>query len=115
MKDATEHRPWGSFTDLYRTESTRVKSLQIMPGHRLSLQSHKKRSETWVIIRGTASIEINGEILQREPGENIFIPCGSKHRLENRSGELLEVIEIQTGDSFEETDITRYEDDYQRA
>ena len=115
MNEATEHRPWGSFTDLYRTDYTRVKTLQVMPGQRLSLQSHKRRSETWVIVRGLAAVEIDGEIQQKSPGETVFIPCGAKHRLENHCSEVLEVIEIQTGESFEESDITRYEDDYQRV
>lgn len=115
MLNPMENRPWGSFTDLYRTDYTRVKTLTVLPGHRLSLQSHKKRSETWVVVRGRATIQIEDELMLREPGETILIPCGTKHRLENRESELLEIIEVQTGISFEESDIIRFEDDYLRA
>jgi len=115
MSNPTENRPWGSFTDLYRNEYTRVKTLSVLPGQRLSLQSHQKRSETWIVICGRATIQIDAEILQKEPGESVFIPCGAKHRLENHGSEMLEVIEVQTGEAFEESDITRFEDDYQRV
>jgi mannose-6-phosphate isomerase-like protein (cupin superfamily) len=112
---AHEERPWGSFTDLYHTEFTRVKTLVVLPRQRLSLQSHSRRAENWTVVLGTATIEINGEIFHCEPGESIQIPTGAKHRLENNTSELLEVIEVQTGDYFGEDDIVRYEDDYQRC
>jgi mannose-6-phosphate isomerase-like protein (cupin superfamily) len=39
---------------------------------------------------------------------------GAKHRLENKSDEILKIIEIQTGSYFGEDDITRYDDDFGR-
>ena len=104
-----EERPWGSFTDLYRNEFTRVKTLQVLPGKRLSLQSHNHRTENWTVVQGIATVEIDGEIFQREPGQSIQIPREAKHRLENHCSELLEVIEVQTGDYFGEDDIVRYD------
>ena len=44
-----------------------------------------------------------------------YIPIGGIHRLANPGTELLEVVEVQTGDYLEEDDITRYEDIYARA
>jgi mannose-1-phosphate guanylyltransferase/mannose-6-phosphate isomerase len=49
------------------------------------------------------------------PGNYIFIPKGSKHRLINISNsENLIISEVQLGDSFDEDDIVRYEDQYGR-
>ena len=45
---------------------------------------------------------------------SIFIPVGSKHRLENNTESPLNIIEVQTGTYFGEDDIIRYEDDYDR-
>ena len=45
---------------------------------------------------------------------SIFIPVGSKHRLENNTDSPLNIIEVQTGTYFGEDDIVRYEDDYDR-
>ncbi|HEY6718844.1 MAG TPA: mannose-1-phosphate guanylyltransferase/mannose-6-phosphate isomerase, partial [Reyranella sp.] len=47
--------------------------------------------------------------------ESTYIPIGGIHRLANPGTELLEVVEVQTGDYLEEDDITRYEDIYARA
>lgn len=111
----TETRPWGHFTNLYDTEYSKVKTIQVNPGQRLSLQSHSKRSETWVVVQGTAHVELDEDIMILSVGQSIFIPLGAKHRLHNMSSEILEVIEVQTGTYFGEDDIVRHEDDYQRA
>lgn len=111
----TETRPWGSFTNLYDTEKTKVKSILVNPGQRLSLQSHQHRSEHWVVVRGLAVVQLDETTVHLGPSQSIFIPQGSKHRLANCGEGILEVIEVQTGTYFGEDDITRYADDYQRA
>lgn len=111
----TEIRPWGQFTNIYDQAHSKVKTIHVNPGHRLSLQSHMKRAETWVVIRGLASVQINDDFFSLSVGESIQIPVGVKHRLQNTGSELLEIIEVQTGTYFGEDDIIRYEDDYQRA
>ena len=111
----TEVRPWGQFTNIYDQDYSKVKTIQVNPGQRLSLQSHKKRAEIWVVVRGFASVQLDEEIIRLEVGESIQIPIGAKHRLQNGGSELLEIIEVQTGSYFGEDDIIRYEDDYKRV
>ena len=111
----TEVRPWGQFTNIYDKAHSKVKTIQVNPGQRLSLQSHQKRTETWVVIRGLANVQIDDELFTLNVGESIQIPVGAKHRLQNAGSELLEIIEVQTGTYFGEDDIIRYEDDYQRV
>ena len=49
-------------------------------------------------------------------GEVLLIPVGSVHRLSNPHASIsLIVVEVQTGESFEEDDIVRYDDDYGRT
>lgn len=110
----TVYRPWGSFTILENNENYKVKKLSIMPNKILSLQKHKFRSENWTVISGQASV-INGDknfILKKS--ESTYIPKETIHRLENKTSEILEIIEIQTGDYFGEDDIERFEDKYGR-
>ena len=111
----TEIRPWGQFTNIYDQAHSKVKTIQVSPGQRLSLQSHEKRAETWVVIRGLAVVQLNDDLFSLSVGESIQIPIGAKHRLQNGGSELLEIIEVQTGTYFGEDDIIRYEDDYQRV
>ncbi|PCI25339.1 hypothetical protein COB57_01265 [Candidatus Peregrinibacteria bacterium] len=110
----SETRPWGLFTNLYDQSHTKVKSLEVKPHQKLSLQSHEKRSEHWMVVKGTATIHLDGKKFDLHPGEHVFIPVTSKHRLENATDEMIEVIEVQTGSYFGEDDIIRYEDDYNR-
>lgn len=108
-------RPWGSFFILEDSSVVKVKKLLVKPGQRLSLQSHKLRDEHWVITKGTASVTLNDETKEFTYGQLVFIPRGTKHRLACHGSEAVELIEVQTGDSFAEEDITRYNDDYGRV
>ena len=115
MTNYSEDRPWGSFEVLLDKENYKVKTLTVLPQKRLSLQSHKRRSENWVIAAGQAYVQIDDEFLILDKGQHVYIPVGAKHRLENKGQENLVVVETQTGDYFGEDDIVRYADDFQRT
>jgi len=112
---AVMHRPWGSYQDIDRGERFRAKRLTVNPGARLSLQSHSRRAEHWVVVRGVAEVTLDGRVVTLRENESTYIPIGGIHRLANPGTELLEVVEVQTGDYVEEDDIVRYEDIYARV
>ncbi len=108
------YRPWGKFEVLVDDVNHKVKKLTVFPGAKLSLQSHKRRAEHWVVVKGIAKV-VNGEnLLTLHENESTYISAGNKHQLSNEGGEPLEIIEVQTGDYFGEDDIERYEDKYGR-
>jgi len=107
-------KPWGSYKTFEKDKGFLVKRITIAPGELLSLQSHKHRSEHWLVASGVATVECNGEKSYLNQFESISIPQGAKHRLSNESKEFLQVVEVQFGRHLSETDITRYEDKYQR-
>lgn len=108
-------RPWGSFFILEDSQRAKVKRLLVNPGQRLSLQSHKHRDEHWVVIRGKALVTLNDENLEYGYGQHVYVQRGTRHRIACAGPEPVEIIEVQTGDSFAEEDITRYSDDYGRS
>jgi len=110
-----EERPWGYFEVLMETEDSKVKLLSVLPGHKLSLQRHKHRSETWYVIRGEAKITKGNERFTMVRGDSVIIRQNEQHRLENTAQEPLEIIEIQSGTYFGEDDIIRIKDSYGRA
>ena len=112
---AVIHRPWGSYQDIDRGERFRAKRLTVKPGAKLSLQSHNRRAEHWVVVKGIAEVTLDGRIMTLRENESTYIPIGGVHRLANPGTELLEVVEVQTGDYVEEDDIVRYEDIYARV
>lgn len=115
------NRPWGVYYVLEDSPMFKVKKIIVHPGKRLSLQSHERRSEHWVVVSGLAAVDIrhphHKEIEQiRVHGRNegTYIPQGHLHRLYNPGAEPLVIVEVQCGDYTGEDDITRYEDDFGR-
>lgn len=107
-------RPWGNYKVLLDTKESKVKLISVLPGKRMSYQSHKLRSEQWTVIKGHLSIILENKEQELETGDSIFIPKESKHRAWNKTNEIVKFIEVQTGSYFGEDDITRYEDDFNR-
>ena len=107
-------RPWGNYTSVVNGETWQVKKLEIKPKASLSLQMHHYRSEHWVIVSGTAKVEINKNISILNANESIYVPLGAKHRLSNPGEVSLIIIEVQSGNYLGEDDILRFEDVYGR-
>jgi len=114
MSDS-EVRPWGWFRTLTAGPGYQVKLLRVEPGHRLSLQWHRQRSEHWVVVQGRPLVTVGDEVRQLEPGDTADVPVGAHHRLENATDEAVEVIEVQRGPYLGEDDIVRVADDYART
>lgn len=107
-------RPWGKYEILTQGNNYKVKKISVEPGASLSLQSHEKRAEHWVVVEGMARI-INGEkSLVLHENESTYIPAQTIHQLANDGKTSLVIIEVQTGDYLEEDDIIRYKDQYGR-
>ena len=115
---ATEHsfeyRPWGMFENLLDSAACKVKRLTVDPGHHLSLQYHRKRSEHWVVVAGTATVQLGDDRHTLEAGHSIDIPLGAHHALGNDTDDPVVVIEVQMGSYFGEDDIVRVSDPYER-
>lgn len=91
-----------------------MKNIAVYPSKRLSLQSHNFRSEHWVIVKGTAKVQVGNNEFIMNANEHIYIPIKTLHRIENIGTELMEFTETQIGSYLGEDDIIRYEDDYNR-
>lgn len=110
----TAYRPWGTYTVLENETSYKIKRIVVKSGKRLSLQKHFHRSEHWVVVSGTAMVEIEGKETIVRANESTFIPMGMLHRLSNPGKIDLILIEVQVGEYTGEDDIVRIEDDYKR-
>ncbi len=108
------HRPWGSFENIRSGDGFLVKILKINPKSKISLQYHKKRSEHWVVTKGTATITLNEKKFKLREKESIFVKLGQKHRIENKTKNPLEIVEVQIGKVLDESDIVRIDDIYGR-
>tara|TARA_Y200000002_G_scaffold337975_1_gene307043 strand:- start:444 stop:1847 length:1404 start_codon:yes stop_codon:yes gene_type:complete len=118
IKEADLHkkgfRPWGFYISILEDKRWQVKIIHVNPGAKLSLQMHHHRAEHWVVVKGTAQVEIDGKKQILRENESTYIPLGSKHRLSNLGKIPLELIEVQSGSYVDEDDIVRFEDLYGR-
>ncbi len=111
----TTYRPWGSFQTVDSGARFQVKRITVKPGGCLSLQKHARRAEHWVVVAGTATVTRGEEVIELGPNQSTYIPIGMAHRLENKTGDPLHLIEVQSGDYLGEDDIERLEDIYGRS
>ena len=107
-------RPWGYYISIEESYKWQIKQLFVKPGESLSLQLHNHRSEHWIVVSGTADVEINNNKFSLNENQSTYIPVGSKHRLSNSKNEPLIIIEVQSGSYFGEDDIIRFDDKYGR-
>lgn len=105
-------RPWGAFRQYAHNQPVTVSLMRVRPGQRLSLQSHSRRAELWVVLDAGAAVQVGEETLYPAPGDEIWIDVATPHRLSS-TGPVVRVLEVAFGD-WQQDDIVRYDDDYQR-
>jgi mannose-1-phosphate guanylyltransferase/mannose-6-phosphate isomerase len=108
-------RPWGFYESLILAERFQVKRIVVNPGGILSLQKHFHRAEHWVVVSGSALVTVGEEKRLLGENEDIYVPLGEVHRMENPGRIPLTIIEVQCGAYLGEDDIVRLEDSYGRA
>lgn len=106
-------RPWGSFKQFTNNSDCTVSLMTVLPGQRLSLQSHTRRAELWIVIDDGALVQVGEMEREHRAGDEIWIPANEKHRLSCRGEKPVRVLEVAFG-NWQQDDITRYADDYKR-
>ena len=105
-------RPWGFFKQYAHNQEVTVSLMSVKAGQRLSFQSHTARAELWIVLDDGAVVQVNDQQFHPAAGDDIWIPANARHRL-IRSGPTVRVLEVAFG-NWQQEDITRYDDDYQR-
>ena len=113
--DRVGTRPWGKYFVLDEDTGYKVKRIEVLPGKRLSLQSHGQRSESWTAVSGSGKFLVGDQTTSAHPGAMVYVGLDQKHRMINDGPDLMVVIEVQMGSVLMEDDIVRYEDDFGRV
>ena len=112
VKEVT--RPWGSFKQFANNEDCTVSLMTVLPGQRLSLQSHTSRAELWIVIDEGAQVQVGERIRECKAGDEIWIRANEKHRLSCVGDRRVRVLEVAFG-NWQQEDIERFSDDYKRS
>lgn len=110
---ALVERPWGSFKQYAHNSECTVSLMTVQPGMRLSLQSHTGRAELWIVLDEGAVVQVGETIREQQAGDEIWIGAKEKHRLSCRGNTPVRVLEVAFG-NWQQEDITRYADDFNR-
>lgn len=106
-------RPWGSFRQYANNRECTVSLMTVQPGQRLSLQSHTGRAELWIVLDDGAIVQVGDAETERRAGDEVWIRANEAHRLSCRGTKPVRVLEVAFG-NWQQLDIQRYADDYQR-
>ncbi|KTT19461.1 mannose-1-phosphate guanylyltransferase/mannose-6-phosphate isomerase [Pseudacidovorax intermedius] len=109
------YRPWGAYDSIDQGERYQVKCITVNPGQKLSVQMHHHRAEHWIVVSGTAKVQIGDKEILLTENQSTYIPLGVVHALENPGKIPLELIEVQSGAYLGEDDIVRFSDRYGRV
>ena len=71
---------------------------------------HHHRAEPWIVVSGTASVTLEGQVRLLTENPSIDLPVGAVHTLENTGKIPLELIKVQVGSYLGEDDIVRLQD-----
>ena len=110
-----EERIWGSFYNLFEDEQVKVKELIVSPGKGMSFQKHFKRSEIWMVSKGSCIVNYskddpdNKQNIKLNKFDHYLVPVGEWHQITNPFEEACHLIEIQYGEECIEDDIERTE------
>lgn len=103
-------KPWGFELWWAVTDRYAGKWIHVKQGESLSLQYHRQKHESMLVISGVAEIQLGDAIQHLKPGEAVEIPPNTRHRLTAITD--LDVIEVSTP---ELDDVVRLEDRYGRV
>ena len=114
-KYPTEDRTWGNYKILFDEKQVKVKELIVEPREGMSFQKHSKRSELWLVKKGSCIIHYSThspsirDTIELKKFDHFHVPLGQWHQIINRSSTPCHIIEIQYGEECTEKDIERLE------
>jgi mannose-6-phosphate isomerase-like protein (cupin superfamily) len=111
MKTKKVMKPWGWELWFAHSKHYVGKIIFIKKGHRLSLQSHRRKHETVYTEQGAWRLQIGRTERRMKVGDFAVIPPGTIHRFYAPYGNV-RLLEVSTPHV---TDVIRLEDDYGRA
>lgn len=101
----TSYAPYGSNTLLEEADRYRIRKVVIKPGQSIPKQMHHHRTKHWIVLRGTAKVEVGDKEFFAHENESFFIRRSQPYRIENVGKIPLEMIEVQSGDYMGEDDV----------
>ncbi len=81
-----EHYIWGERSDgwhLVRTPTLSVIQERVPPGCGETRHRHLKAEQFFFVLSGVATLDVNGQVHNLQPGQGLHVPAGTAHQLTN--------------------------------
>ena len=82
-----------------------VQKITLLPGKTIYQHKHKRRKESWTVIRGTIQVLLNGSAWIHSSGENVDIPIGCMHQVSNIGDTPAIIMETAIGEILQNSDM----------
>ena len=78
------------------------KLVVILPGQRHPVHVHRQKEETFCILNGCITVDLNGNVSEHEPGDSILVERGVPHGFWSEKGAIIEEVSTThvVGDSY---------------
>ena len=108
------YRAWGWYEVLVDTGPCRINRVQIQTGRQLCFRKHACHSEHWTVTSGTAEFFYQDKTIVLHTYESLFIPTGVAYQLTNIGDDILNIIEVQTGETSDfDQDLMRLKEEHE--
>ena len=97
-KSTLYNRSWGRYEDLVVERDYRFRRVLINSGKTIYEHIHKRRIESWTILKGTGKFSINGVEGIYRTGDTITAKTGDRHQISNVGETPLVLAEMDIGD-----------------
>lgn len=98
-------RAWGYYIVFLDRKHFKVKILRFNNGKACSRQFHRLRNELWLILSGSGTMYLDGDITSLRSGDCASVPCDTFHQYTPCKNTT--VLEIHYGEKCDEEDIVR--------
>ncbi len=99
------YRPWGTREIIRQESGYRLRKIVMYPGGTMSFHAHEQRTESYTVVSGVLSVQLEEQFYEIQPGDHVSIAPGQRHRLFNNGDTDAVFIEVDTGSEIAEQDM----------
>ena len=99
------YRPWGTREVVRQEGDYRIRKITMYPGGKMSFHAHERRTESYTVVSGVLSVQLEEQFYELMVGEHISITPGQRHRLFNNADTNTVMIEVDTDSEIAEQDM----------
>jgi mannose-6-phosphate isomerase-like protein (cupin superfamily) len=78
--------------ELHHTEVQSLAEATLEPSEATERHYHARTEEIYFVVKGSGTLEVDGETAAVRPGDAVLIPAGARHTLENTGTSELRIL-----------------------